>query len=263
MCDCESGPSAKQRFCGSPNDCPNGHGSRHTAEPLPGRPQDEAPWFGEQSTAKAPVQESGATAHRHTETLDRQFDVAAPNQVWGGDITYIWTGRRWAYLEMVLDLFARKPVGWALSLSPDSQLTNKALTMAFESRGAPEGVMFHSDQDCQYTSLAFRQRLWRYKMIQSMSRRGDYWDNSPMERFFRSLNTEWIPEVGYASYEEAKQCITDYTIGYYSQFRPPTHNGGRIPNAAEQLYWNDYKTVAKKDLTTTYPYYKSIPCARK
>jgi putative transposase len=66
--------------------------------------------------------------------LDRQFDVEAPNKVWAGDITYIWSGRRWAYLAMVIDLFARKPVGWALSLSPDSELTKKALTMAYESR---------------------------------------------------------------------------------------------------------------------------------
>lgn len=194
-------------------------------------------------------------AHRHKKAeqphigipnrLDRQFDVDAPNKVWTGDITYVWTGRRWAYLAMVLDLFARRPVGWALSLTADSELTKKALTMAYESRGEPKGVLFHSDQGCQYTSLVFRQQLWRYQMVQSMSRRGNCWDNSPMERFFRSLKTEWIPEVGYASFEEAKHRITQYTIGYYSQFRPHTHNAGLTPNAAEQRYWNAYKPVAK------------------
>lgn len=81
--------------------------------------------------------------------LDREFDVSAPNQVWTGDITYIWTGRRWAYLAVVLDLFARRPVGWALSLSADSNLTRQALIMAYESRGGPKGVLFHSDQGCQ------------------------------------------------------------------------------------------------------------------
>lgn len=91
--------------------------------------------------------------------LDRQFKVDAPNQVWTGDITYIWTGRRWGYLAMVLDLYARRPVGWAFSLSADSTLTSKALTMAYESRGEPKGVLFHSDQGSQYTSLAFRQQL--------------------------------------------------------------------------------------------------------
>lgn len=178
--------------------------------------------------------------------LDRQFDVDAPNKVWVGDITYVWTGGRWAYLAVVLDLFSRKPAGWALSPTPDSELTKKALTMAFESRGGPKGVMFHSDQGCQYTSLAFRQQLWRYQMVQSMSRRGNCWDNAPMERFFRSLKTEWIPETGYASFAEAKHGITDYAIGYYSQFRPHTHNDGLAPNAAEKQYWIDHKTVAKK-----------------
>jgi putative transposase len=179
-------------------------------------------------------------------SLDRQFDVPAPNKVWAGDITYIWTGKRWAYLAMVLDLFARRPVGWALSLNPDSELTKKALTMAYESRGEPKGVMFHSDQGCQYTSLAFRQQLWRYQMEQSMSRRGNCWDNAPMERFFRSLKTEWIPEVGYDSFEEAKHGITEYTIGYYSQLRPHAHNNGLAPNEAEKKHWNAHKTVAKK-----------------
>ncbi len=91
--------------------------------------------------------------------LERQFAVTEPNQVWCGDVTYIWTGKRWAYLVVVLDLFARKPAG----------------------------VMFHSDQGSHYTSKSFRQLLWRYRIKKSMSRRGNCWDNSPMERFFRSL----------------------------------------------------------------------------
>lgn len=92
--------------------------------------------------------------------LARQFAVTKPNQVWCGDVTYIWTGNRWAYLAVVMDLFARKPIGWAMSFSPDSELTGKALSHAFESRGRPEGVMFHSDQGSHYTSTKFRQLLW-------------------------------------------------------------------------------------------------------
>ena len=76
--------------------------------------------------------------------LERQFAVTEPNQVWCGDVTYIWTGKRWAYLAVVLDLFARKPVGWAMSFSPDSRLTMKALEMAWETRGKPVGVMFQA-----------------------------------------------------------------------------------------------------------------------
>ena len=76
--------------------------------------------------------------------LERQFAVTEPNQVWWCDVTYIWTGKRWAYLAVVLDLFARKPVGWAMSFSPDSRLTMKALEMAWETRGKPGGVMFQA-----------------------------------------------------------------------------------------------------------------------
>jgi len=108
--------------------------------------------------------------------LNREFDVQKPNQVWCGDVTYIWVGSRWAYLAVVLDLFSRKPIGWAMSLSPDSELTSKALTMAYESRGKPQGVMFHSDQGMHYTSRKFRQRLWQHQITQSMSRRGNCWD---------------------------------------------------------------------------------------
>lgn len=178
--------------------------------------------------------------------LDRQFDVTAPNQVWCGDVTYIWSGKCWAYLAIVMDLFARKPIGWAISLSPDSQLTSDALSMAFELRGKPKGVMFHSDQGCHYTSLKFRQQLWRFQIKQSMSRRGNCWDNSPMERFFRSLKSEWVPTLGYSSLLEAKHAIINYIIGYYNPVRPHQHNAGLTPNLAEQKYLIELNFVAKK-----------------
>ena len=176
--------------------------------------------------------------------LARNFSPSKPNEVWCGDVTFIWTGRRWAYLAVVLDLFARKPVGWALSNSPNTALTSKALQMAFESRGRPKGLIFHSDQGCHYTSIAYRQLLWRYQIKQSMSRRGNCWDNSPMERFFRSLKTEWMPNIGYQSFEQAKSSIWNYIIGYYSQVRPHRHNRGMTPNQAERAYWNVSKVLA-------------------
>lgn len=176
--------------------------------------------------------------------LQREFAPGAPNQVWCGDITYIWTGERWAYLAVVLDLYARKPVGWALSTKPDANLVCQALMFAYESRGKPDGVMFHSDQGVQYSSLRFRQQLWRYRMLQSMSRRGNCWDNAPMERFFRSLKTEWVPETGYRSFGEAKRSIIDYIVGYYSPIRPHSFNGMKSPDRAEKAYWKTYKTVA-------------------
>ncbi|HDG1683961.1 TPA: IS3 family transposase [Kluyvera ascorbata] len=179
--------------------------------------------------------------------LERQFAVTEPNQVWCGDVTYIWTGKRWAYLAVVLDLFARKPVGWAMSFSPDSKLTIRALEMAWEARGKPAGVMFHSDQGSHYTSRQFRQfrqLLWRCRISQSMSRRGNCWDNSPMERFFRSLKNEWVPVTGYVSFSEAAHAITDYIVGYYSSLRPHDYNGGLRPNESENRYWKNSKAVA-------------------
>jgi putative transposase len=93
-------------------------------------------------------------------------------------------------LAVVIDLYARKPIGWAMPLSPDSLLTGQALSMAYEARGKPKGVMFDSDQSSHYSSRKFRQHLWRYQIEQSMSRRGNRWDNAPMERFFWSLKIE-------------------------------------------------------------------------
>lgn len=177
--------------------------------------------------------------------LDRDFMVSHPNKVWCGDVTYIWTGRRWVYLAVVIDLYARKPVGWAMSTSPNSELTRHALTMAFETRGRPQGLMFHSDQGSHYSSLSFRQQLWRFQIKQSMSRRGNCWDNSPMERFFRSLKTEWVPETGYQSFEQAKSSVWNYIIGYYSQVRPHSHNNGLSPNEAEKRFRESSKSVAK------------------
>lgn len=177
--------------------------------------------------------------------LGRQFNVTKPNQVWCGDVTYIWTGKRWAYLAVVLDLFARKPIGWSMSYYPDTELTTKALQIAWELRGRPSGVIFHSDQGSHYTSRKYRQMLWRYRLRQSVSRRGNCWDNSPMERFFRSLKSEWVPMTGYGSLVEARTSIIHYITGYYSTLRPHTHNGGLSPNESERLFHIQSGCVAK------------------
>ena len=175
------------------------------------------------------AEEESAIAPNH---LDRQFSVDQPNQVWCGDVTYVWSGACWIYLAAVLDLNKRRIVGWACSDSPDSELTAKALQMAYESRGRPRGIMFHSDQGCHYTSRRFRQVLWRYQIKQSMSRRGNCWDNSPMERFFRSYKTEWMPKNGYSDYWQAEIDIAAY-IKYYNHQRGHSYNNYQTPVAAE------------------------------
>ena len=164
--------------------------------------------------------------------LNRQFTVKQSNQVWCGDVTYIWSGTQWLYLALVIDLYARRIIGWACSDSPDSVLTGRALTMAYYARGCPKGVMFHSDQGCHYTSLAFRQKLWRYQIKQSMSRRGNCWDNSPMERVFRSYKTEWMPKYGYDSFEQAQADALSY-IKYYNCERGHSYNDYLTPVQAE------------------------------
>ncbi|WP_368229181.1 IS3 family transposase [Aeromonas sp. R10-1] len=165
--------------------------------------------------------------------LAREFAAPQPNQVWCGDITYVWAGGRWHYLAAVLDLHTRRVVGWAMSGRPDAELAVKALDMAYQQRGCPSGVLFHSDQGSQYGSRVFRQRLWRYRMTQSMSRRGNCWDNAPMERLFRSLKTEWLPTTGYMSLREAKRDISYYLMDYYNWRRPHQHNDGIPPAEAE------------------------------
>lgn len=166
--------------------------------------------------------------------LNREFTPESPNQVWCGDITYIWAGGRWHYLAAIVDLYRRRVVGWSLSSKPDADLVVSALDMAYQLRGCPNGVMFHSDQGSQYGSRKFRQRLWRYRMEQSMSRRGNCWDNAPMERIFRSLKTEWIPAMGYMQLAEAKRDLGYYLMNYYNWQRPHQYNKGLPPAVAEE-----------------------------
>lgn len=165
--------------------------------------------------------------------LARKFEVAGANQVWCGDITYVWSGNSWLYLALVIDLHKRRIVGWACSGSPDTDLTVAALRMAYESRGRPNKVMFHSDQGCQYTSVQFQQSLWGCQMIQSMSRRGNCWDNAPMERVFRSFKTEWMPKNGYPDYSSAERDIYAF-IKHYNYHRGHSYNGYVAPAVAEE-----------------------------
>ena len=167
--------------------------------------------------------------------LNREFEPELANQTWCGDITYIWTGNRWHYLAAILDLYTRRTIGWAMSAKPDADLAVKALDMAYESRGRPENVLFHSDQGSQYASRKYRQRLWRYRMTQSMSRRGNCWDNAPMERLFRSLKSEWLPRLGYRGLSEAMRDVSHYLMNYYNWQRPHQFNDGCPPAKAEYL----------------------------
>ena len=174
-------------------------------------------------------------AHKtYDNILNRSFSPSAPNQIWTGDVTYIRIKGSWCYLAVVLDLYARRIVGFAVSDSPDSILTAKALQMAYHSRLKPSGVLFHSDQGTHYTSKTFSESVASCDgMTQSMSRKGNCWDNAPMERLFRSLKTEWLPTTGYMNQREAKRDISYYLMDYYNWRRPHQHNDGIAPAKAE------------------------------
>lgn len=153
-------------------------------------------------------------------TLNRAFDVEAPNQVWCGDIAYVWAQGKWHYLAVVLGLYARRVVGWALSEKPGAVLVVIDLDVACEQRGKPQGLLFHSDQGSQYGSRQFRRRLWRYRICQSMGRRANCWDNALMERVFRSLKSEWMPTTGYLTGQQAQRDISQYLMNHYNWIRP-------------------------------------------
>ena len=175
----------------------------------------------------------------HDNLLDRNFSPTAPNQIWTGDVTYVRIKSGWCYLAVVLDLFARRVVGFGVSDSPDSVLTTKALQMAYQTRLKPSGVLFHSDQGTHYTSKAYAESVSSCEgMKQSMSRKGNCWDNAPTERFFRSFKTEWMPKGGYEDIFEAKSAITDYIWGYYQSVRPHSFNDYLPPAEKERRYFN-------------------------
>lgn len=179
-------------------------------------------------------------AHRtHDNILNRSFSPTAPNQVWTGDVTYIRIKGGWCYLAVVLDLYARRIVGFSVSDSPDSLLTSKALHMAYNIRLKPSGVLFHSDQGTHYTSKSFATAVANCDdMTQSMSRRANCWDNAPTERFFRSFKTEWMPKGGYEDLAEAKNAINDYIWCYYQNLRPHSFNEYLTPNEKEKRFFN-------------------------
>lgn len=159
--------------------------------------------------------------------LDRQFNPGQPNQAWAGDITYIPTRQGWWYLAIVVDLHARRIVGWAQSSDADAWLAVRAWRMAVNQRRPRQPGLFHSDQGGQYTSKAFAGELKRQGWLQSMSRRGNCWDNAVVERVFASLKNEWLAS-SYATRWEAELDINRF-IDWYNHQRLHSANGQTPP----------------------------------
>jgi transposase InsO family protein len=165
--------------------------------------------------------------------LDRQFNPAGPNQAWVSDITYIRTRSGWLYLAVVLDLFARKVVGWAMAPNMPAELVCTALQMAIAQRNPPAGLIVHSDRGSQYASAAHRALLAEHGLLASMSRKGNCWDNAVMERFFLNLKMERVWRQDYANHGEAIIDIADYIVGFYNSRRRHSTLGYVAPNLYE------------------------------
>lgn len=168
--------------------------------------------------------------------LNRDFDADAPNQKWVADITFIATHEGWLYLAVVLDLFARRVVGWAMDTHLQGALVERALTMACHHRLPAPALLFHSDRGSQYTALAFQQQVSAAHMVASMSRKANCWDNAPMESFFGTLKTECADHV-FVSRAEARSQIFDYLETWYNPKRLHSTNGFLAPAAKEQGFW--------------------------
>ena len=169
--------------------------------------------------------------------LDRQFQVTKPNQVWTTDITYVWTLQGWLYVAVVIDLFSRQVVGWAIDDHMRTSLCVKALQMAFWRRKPPPGLLHHSDRGSQYASREYR-HLMIMGMEQSMSRKGNCWDNAPTERFFRSLKYEQLNYEKFKTKAAAKSSITDY-LAFYNGRRSHSALGYKAPIEFEREFFNN------------------------
>ena len=169
--------------------------------------------------------------------LNRAFEVDKPNRTWVGDITYVWTDEGWLYLAMVIDLFSRRVVGWSMDKRMKASLVNNALLMAIWQRKPERGLLWHTDRGSQYASDSHREILADHGITQSMSRKGNCWDNAVAESFFHTLKVELIHQSRFKTREEAKQAIFDYIEVFYNRQRLHSTND----------YWSqvDYEKMNK------------------
>ena len=161
--------------------------------------------------------------------LSRDFQASRANEKWVTDITYIPTDEGWLYLATLLDLYGREPVGWAMGSRMTKELTLKALRQAKRRRGYPKEVIHHSDRGSQYCSHEYQEELKRDGFICSMSRKGNVYDNAPMESFWGKLKQEWLNDKRFRTREEATAAIFWYIEVYYRNYRLHQANGYQTP----------------------------------
>lgn len=151
--------------------------------------------------------------------VDQDFTATKPNEIWLSDITYIPTREGWLYLAAVEDLYSRQVLGWSMQTTLESRLVVDALTMAVQRRCPGEELMAHSDRGSQYASEHYQRLLAKHGITCSMSRRGNCYDNAPMESFFATLKKELVHHEDYATVEEAKASIFEYIELFYNRIR--------------------------------------------
>ncbi len=161
--------------------------------------------------------------------VQRNFTPEAPNRLWSADLTYVWTDEGWLYLAVVLDLFNREVVGWAIKERMSAEIVCDALAMAWFRRRPQPGLVHHSDRGSQYASQAFQAKLAEYGMRCSMSRKGNCWDNAPTESFFNSLKNERVHEQRYRTRQAAITDLFQYIEVFYNRRRRHSTLGSQSP----------------------------------
>ena len=190
-------------------------------------------------------------AQRIFKTEDKSTAPQGPNEVWVGDVTYIWVKKRFYYLAVVLDVFHRAVVGWSLTDGLEASGVVLALENAFRRTRPRSKVIFHSDRGSQYTSAAFKDTVARYGGILSMSRTGNCYDNAFAESFFKTLKTELTDKKAYTTYAELRHAIFAYIEGWYNPHRIHTSLNNQSP---EQFLHNKLK---KQPQPTTKKHHKT------
>jgi transposase InsO family protein len=161
--------------------------------------------------------------------LNREFSALEPNTKWVCDITYLWTQEGWLYLAAVIDIYSRRVIGWSLANHMREEITINALLMALSRRKPGAAVLHHSDRGSQYSGSNYRKFLKDYGFNESMSRKGNCWDNAVMERFFGSLKSERTDGIIYKTRNEAKEDVIDYIEMFYNSKRLHSTLGYKSP----------------------------------
>jgi transposase InsO family protein len=168
--------------------------------------------------------------------LARDFTATRPNERWVTDITYVWTDQGWGYCAVILDLFSRAVVGWALEASLSTALPRKALDMAIRRRRPAKGLLHHSDRGCQYTSADYREQLRALGVTVSMSRKGNCWDNAVAESFFATLKKELIHRRSWSNRFDLRAALFDYIEVFYNRRRLHSSIDYKTPAELETAY---------------------------